>query len=73
LIASKQEAYHSRDLIKLQEIPQIDDIQLDNFKLELDFDKYKQVLVNQYGLDSFGKILDELKKKLATPMQSSLF
>lgn len=73
LIASKQEAYHSRDLIKLHDIPQIDDIQLDNFKLELDFDKYKQILVNQYGLDSFAKILDELKKKLTTPMQSSLF
>jgi hypothetical protein len=57
----------------LHDIPQIDDIQLDNFKLELDFDKYKQILVNQYGLDAFAKILDELKKKLTTPMQSSLF
>lgn len=73
LISCKEEAYHSRDLIKLHDIQDIKNKDISDFKLDLDFDKYKKTLVNEYNFSSFEKQLDELKKKLQTPMQNSLF
>jgi len=73
LINSKEEAYHSRDLIRLHNIQDLKEKNILDFKLDLDFDKYKKTLVNEYNFSSFDKQLDELKKRLNTPMQNSLF
>ncbi len=73
LIASKQEAYHSRGLIELHDIQDIKAKPISDFKLFLDFERYKNTLVNEYNFSSFDKQLDDLKKKLCTPTQNSLF
>lgn len=73
LIDGKKDAYRSRDLIQLHTIPEIDKVALDQFKLSLDFDQTKKILVQRYGFQSFEKLLDELKKKMMNPVQVGLF
>jgi len=73
LIIGKDAAYQSRGLIELKHIAEIQDTQLEDFILSLDFAKYKKVLVDEYHFHSFEKTLDELKKKLQCPVQVGLF
>lgn len=73
LIDGKEDAYKSRGLIELKPITEIETTDLKNFALELDFPKYKKVLVEEHHFNSFEKTLDELKKKLAMPAQGGLF
>lgn len=70
---SKQEAYKSRDLIQLHDIQDLQDKNISDFRLNLDFNKYKKILVEDYWFSSFAKLLDELKKKIESPIQNSLF
>ena len=73
LIDGKEDAYLSRGLIELKSITEIEDTQIENFTLSLDFPKYKQVLIGEHHFNSFEKTLDELKKKLQNPVQIGLF
>lgn len=73
LIDGKEDAYKSRGLIELKPITEIENTQIENFTLSLDFVKYKKVLVEEQHFNSFGKTLDELKKKLQSPVQAGLF
>ncbi len=73
LIDGKADAYRSRDLIQLHQIASLDEKKMSDFVLDLDYEKAKKVLVGTYGFASFEKLLDELKKKVQTPVQSSLF
>ena len=73
LIDGKDDVYMSRGLIELKSIPEIQDTQLESFALSLDFAKYKKVLVEECHFHSFEKTLDELKKKLQSPVQNGLF
>lgn len=73
LVDGKNDVYLSRGLIELKPITEIENTDIKNFTLELDFPKYKKVLVEQYHFNSFGKTLDELKKKLQSPVQMGLF
>ena len=73
LIDGKDDAYRSKDLIQLHTIPGIQDVKLDQFHLTLDFPQIKKILVERYGFHSFEKFVDELKKKMTEPVQSSLF
>ena len=73
LIEGKEDAYKSRGLIELKQVKEIQDSELKNFILTLDFAKYKKVLVEEYHFQSFEKTLDELKKKLQSPVQTWLF
>ncbi|MEI6673424.1 MAG: hypothetical protein WCL02_09365 [bacterium] len=73
LLDGKEDVYMSRGLIELKPIPEIENTALENFALELDFAKYKKVLVEEYHFHSFDKTLDELKKKLQSPVQVGLF
>ena len=73
LIDGKQDVYMSRGLIELKPITEIEKTDIANFALELDFPKYKKVLIEQYHFNSFEKTLDELKKKLHSPVQNGLF
>lgn len=73
LIDGKEEAYKSRGLIELKLVDDVQKSSLETFKLDLDFAKYKKVLVEEYHFASFEKTIDELKKKLQTPVQTGLF
>jgi len=73
LIDGKEDAYTSRSLIELKELDEVQHSDIKNFVLELDFAKYKKVLVDENHFNSFGKPLDELKKKLQMPVQGGLF
>ena len=73
LVDGKEDAYRSRDLIQLHTIPDIDQIHLDQFAVSLEFDRMKQILVSRYGFASFEKLIDELRKKMITPVQIGLF
>ncbi|MEI7562604.1 MAG: 5'-3' exonuclease H3TH domain-containing protein [bacterium] len=69
LIEGKTDAYWSRDLIQLHTVPGIDAMMLDQFVLPLDFTKMKEILVKRYGFQSFEKVIDEMKKKIESPVQ----
>jgi len=73
LIDGKEDAYTSRGLIELKPITEIENTDLKNFALELDFVKYKQVLVDEHHFNSFGKTIDELKRQIQMPVQTGLF
>jgi len=73
LVNEKEAAYKSRDLIVLRKIDEVEKYNLDNFKMEIDFEKFKKVLAGEYGFASFEKWLDDLKKKLYLPQQTGLF
>lgn len=70
---SKEAAMFARSLVELKDIPELNKQTIDQIKFELNFDTYKKVLVQEYWFTSFEKSLDEVKKKLLTPQQSSLF
>lgn len=70
---SKDAAILARSLIELKTVPELQSQSTDTIKFELNFDLYKKVLVQEYWFNSFEKTLDEIKKKLLTPQQSSLF
>ena len=72
-IDGKKDVYMSRGLIELKPITEIENTDIRDFALELDFPKYKKVLVEQYHFNSFDKTLDELKRKLQSPIQIGLF
>jgi hypothetical protein len=54
-------------------VPGIETMTLDHFVLPLDFTKMKEILVKRYGFQSFEKVIDEMKKKMESPVQIGLF
>ena len=73
LIDGKEDAYKSRGLIELKPITEIENTDLQDFVLQLDFPKFKKVLIEECHFNSFEKTIDELKKKLQNPVQLGLF
>ncbi|HRX64249.1 MAG TPA: 5'-3' exonuclease H3TH domain-containing protein, partial [Candidatus Absconditabacterales bacterium] len=73
LIAGKEEAFKSKKLIELEVIPKEEILDIEKYKLELDFNNYKEVLVQEYNFASMEKGITELKNKFHMPQQSSLF
>ena len=73
LLDGKEAAYTSRELIELKQVDEVQQSDLDAFTLDLDWAKYKKVLVEECQFESFDKALDELKKKLIMPVQVGLF
>lgn len=73
LIAGKQDAFFSKELILLMEVPELKAYPLEKMKLSLDFDHWEQVLVQKWGFQAFRKILAEEKKKATQPQQLGLF
>lgn len=73
LIDGKEDAYWSKDLIQLHTVPGVETMTLDQFVLPLDFNKMKEILVKRYGFHSFEKVIDEMKKKMESPVQMWLF
>lgn len=70
---SRDIAIFARSLVELKDIPELQIHNIEQTKFELNFDVYKKVLVQEYWFASFEKTLDEVKKKLLIPQQSSLF
>jgi hypothetical protein len=60
-------------LIELENVPEVEEINLEQYKFDIDFDNYKEVLVNQQNFSSMEKAITELKNKFYMPQQSSLF
>lgn len=72
LSEQREVAYMSRQLVDLCMIPDFSPL-LSDLKCEIDFDKYKEVLVRGLNFTSMEKPLDEMKKKFYMPQQTSLF
>lgn len=73
LIEWKESAIHSKKLIELENVPELDWLDLETMKLDIDFPDYKKVLIEEYWLKWINKTLDELKNKYYMPTQDSLF
>lgn len=73
LFEGKESAFYSKKLIELEKVPELDNLSLDNLKLNIDFTEYNKILMDQNWLKGLNKILWELKNKYYTPQQDSLF
>jgi DNA polymerase-1 len=73
LLQWKDNAYHSKKLIQLMEVPWIENSNIKDFILNVDFEKYKEILVTDCHFNSFWKVIQELKNKLTAPVQMGLF
>ena len=73
LIAGEQEAFFSKELILLMEVPELKNQPLEALKLEIDFDHWEQVLLQKWGFKGLQKTFEELKKKSTQPQQLGLF
>lgn len=73
LVNGKDAAYHSRDLIRLMDVPEMSHIPLEQYKRPVDYDLLKERLVHGRGFHSIEKKIDELKKKYEKPVQMWLF
>jgi hypothetical protein len=54
-------------------LDEVKDTDIKNFVLELNLPTYRKILVEENHFNSFGKAIDELKKKLQMPVQGGLF
>jgi DNA polymerase I len=68
----KELAYFSRKLVDLCMIPDFSS-SLTDFAYSFDFEKYTSVLLDDLRFSSLLKTLGDMKKKLLTPQQTSLF
>ena len=73
LVAGQEDAFFSKELIKLHIIPELLGKDLEQYTLYADFSKWKTILVKEYQFASMEKLLDDIKKKFAMPIQNSLF
>jgi len=73
LINWKEFAENAKKLIQLEIAPEIDEIWLEKYKLDIDFNNYKKVLVDEYNFWSMEKVITEIKNKYQMPQQNSLF
>lgn len=73
LIDWKEFAENAKKLIQLEIAPEIDEIWLEKYKLDIDFNNYKKVLVDEYNFWSMEKVITEIKNKYQMPQQTSLF
>ena len=73
LIEWKDEAYRCKTLTALMTVPGYETIDLAPWTMRLDFTEMKKILVDGFGFDSLGKVLDGLKKHYEAGEQLSLF
>lgn len=69
----KDEAYKSKELIKLYTVPDLQGQDLQSLVLNLDFDKFHEVIQNKLGFKSVLKMLQDLKQRYQSWEQQSLF
>ena len=73
LVDWKEFAENAKKLIQLETSPEIDEIWLEKYKLDIDFNNYKKTLVEEYNFWSMEKVITEIKNKYQMPQQTSLF
>lgn len=73
LINWKEFAENAKKLIQLEISPEIDEIWIEKYQLDIDFNNYKKVLVEEYNFWSMEKVITEIKNKYQMPQQTSLF
>ena len=73
LSVGKDDAFFSKKLIELMQVPQIQGIDLETWQSSKNIEQWEQILLNQYGFSSLQKLLESLKKKYAMPQQLGLF
>jgi len=73
LLAGKEEAFKSKQLIELEVIPKEEVLDIEKYKLNIDFENLKKVLIQEHNFASMEKWITELKNKYQMPQQSSLF
>ena len=73
LINWKEDAFFSKELILLMQVPELQAYPLENMKLRIDFAKWEEILVQKRGFKNLQKILQEEKKKTEQPQQLGLF
>ena len=69
----KDAAFAAKKLITLEYNPEIDNFDINNYKLNIDFNNYNKILIQEYNFKSMEKSLNELKNKYIMPQQNSLF
>lgn len=69
----KEYAENAKKLITLEISPEINKYNIDKFNLDIDFNKYKKVLIEENNFWSMEKVITELKNKYIMPQQNSLF
>lgn len=73
LIDYKKEVYQNQELVKLYYIDLFDNLKINEYTVNIDFDKLHKKLVEEYNFKSFEKILKDLQKKFSIWIQNSLF
>jgi len=73
LIDGKEEAYGSKQLIQLMDVPSLQDVEISKYKCDFDFEHIQKTLVDGHGFTSLQKVIDELKKSYQAGDQLSLF
>lgn len=73
LINWKEDAFFSKELILLMQVPELQAYPLEKMKLTIDFAKWEEILVQKRGFKNLQKILQEEKKKTEQPQQLGLF
>ncbi|HOG15347.1 MAG TPA: 5'-3' exonuclease H3TH domain-containing protein [Candidatus Absconditabacterales bacterium] len=73
LLDGKEEAFKSKDLISLLDVPEVNTIGIEDYRFDIDFNKYNEILVKEQNFVSMEKAIKELKNKFQMPQQTSLF
>lgn len=69
----KESAYKSKKLIELYDVPGMDNVSLDDMKIDVNFDGLRRILVEEYDFQSFDKKISKLEKIYDIGTQDSLF
>ena len=73
LVVWREAAFKAKWLIELEVVPDAELWNLEDLKFEIDFNKYKEVLVKEQNFIGMDKLITDLKNKYHMPQQSSLF
>ncbi len=69
----KENAFAGKELIKLYDIPDLNNEDVSRFSFSPDMDKIKSKLVDEFGFKSVESIINNLKKSYSGGKQESLF
>ena len=73
LIANKEMAFKSKELVTRMSVPWWDNIEPAALENKIDFNHMKAVLLRKYGFNSLEKKINELKNMYEKPTQTGLF
>lgn len=73
LLAEKEMALKSKELVTWMEVPGRTDIDPARIENNIDFSHRKDILISKYQFNSLEKRIDELKNTYQKPVQGGLF